>query len=185
MASKHRARLRYAAVAGLALVSAGLTGASAGAMAGAATAGAVPGGTISTVAGGVGGPGPARSVAMSACGLKTAGAWLFIGTGSAMRRENIRTGALTTVAGNDAAGPTGDGGVATATASGACGVAVDSAGDLAIADGLVVKLVPAKTGAYHGITMTAGHIYTVAGTPDVSRIPEDTTHVRPGYARSP
>jgi hypothetical protein len=178
---RHAARLSYVIVAGLALVAAGLTGISGAARAGAtAPAGVVPGGTISTVAGGVGGPGPARSVAMTPCGLKTAGAWLYIGTGSALRRVNILTGGLTTVAGNNAAGPTGDGGVATATATGACGSAVDPAGNVVIADGLTavsggpggrVRLVAAKTGTFYGQQMTAGHIYTVAGNTANNRIP--------------
>ena len=174
--SRHLARLSSAAVAGLALVPAGLTGASGAAREGAASAGAVPGGTISTVAGGVGGPGPARSVALDSCGLRTAGASLYIGTRYEMRRVNVLTGALTTVAGNNAAGPVGDGGVATATAFSpalgfACASAVDPAGNLAITDGWTVRLVAARTGTFYGQKMTARHIYTVAGNPGNSRIP--------------
>ena len=116
MGSRHVARLSFAAVAGLALVSAGLTGASGAARAGAGAARAVLAGTISTVAGGVGGPGPARSVAVDAWCLRAAGEWLYIGTLDEVRRVNVLTGALTTVAGNNAVGPEGDGGIATASA---------------------------------------------------------------------
>jgi hypothetical protein len=93
-----------------------------------------------------------------------------------MRRVNVLTGALTTVAGNNAAGPVGDGGVATATAFSpalgfACASAVDPAGNLAITDGWTVRLVAARTGTFYGQKMTARHIYTVAGNPGNSRIP--------------
>ena len=151
--NRRAVRVSFAAAAGLALAAGGVAGSASAAMAGAAVpAAAVPGGTMSTVAGGVGGPGPARSVAMvNPCGLRTAGASLYIGTGagytgfgSGLRRVNVLTGALTTVAGNGAAGPTGDGGVATTSAVGGCSSAVDPAGNLAIADGLTVRLVAAR-----------------------------------------
>ena len=120
MRCRRTVRLSCAAVA---VMAAGLAVTASAARAGAdarasAPAGTVPGGTISTIAGGVGGPGLARSVALSPCGLKTAGAYLYIGTGAAVRRVNITTAELTTVAGNNAAGPAGDGGAATATALG-------------------------------------------------------------------
>ena len=46
------------------------------------------------------------------------------------------------------------------------GVAVDAAGNLVIADTLDsrIRVVAADTGTYYGQDMTAGHIYTVAGT---------------------
>jgi hypothetical protein len=113
---------------------------------------------------------------MLPCGLKTAGAWLYMGTNDSMRRVNILTGALTTVAGNNAAGPMVNGGVATATPlpegiGQACGAAVDPHGNLAITLNRRVMAVAAKTGTFYGQKMTAGHIYTVAGNPDKSRIP--------------
>jgi len=45
------------------------------------------------------------------------------------------------------------------------GVAVDGAGNVAIADlrNNRVRLVAVQTGAFYGQAMTAGHIYTVAG----------------------
>ena len=183
MRNRCAVRVSFAVAAGLALAAGGVAGsasaAGAGAGAGAAVAVAVAGGTISTVAGGVGGPGPARSVAMVIpCGLRAAGASLYIGTGagliglgSALRRVNVLTGALSSVAGNGAAGPVGDGGAATATAIGPCSSAVGPAGNLVIPDGLTVRLVAAKTGTFYGQKMTIGHIYTVAGNPNNPRIP--------------
>jgi hypothetical protein len=85
-----------------------------------------------------------------------------------LRRVNILTGALTNVTGNNALG---DGGLAAATGTGACAAAFDAAGNLAITDGQVVRLIAARTGIFYGQKMTAGHIYTVAGNPGNSRIP--------------
>ena len=177
MGNSYALRGSFAVMAGLALAAGGVAGA-VGAQA-AAPAAAVAAGTISTAVGGVGGPGAARSVALvTPCGVRAAGASLYIGTGagdigfgSALRRVNVLTGALSTVAGNGAAGPTGDGGAATAAAVAGCDSAVDAAGNVAITDGLTVRLVAAKTGPFYGQKMTAGDIYTVAGNPANSRIP--------------
>jgi hypothetical protein len=139
------------------------------------SAGTVPGGIISTVAGGVGGPGPATSVAVSPCGVGWAGGWLYIGDGSTVRRVSAATDALTTVAGDNAAGdnaagPADDSGAATATAiSRACGTVRDGAGNLVIAAGLRVLVVAARTGTFYGQKMTARHIYPVAGTAAAGR----------------
>jgi hypothetical protein len=187
MANRCAVRVSIAVAAGLALAAGGVAGSAGSARALVATTAAaaatpaavVAGGTISTAAGGVGGPGPARSVAMvNACGLRAAGASLYIGTGagnigygSALRRVNVVTGALTTVAGNGAAGPVGDGGAATATAVGPCSSTVDPAGNLVIPDGLTVRLVAAKTGTFYGQKMTAGRLYTVAGNLNNARLP--------------
>jgi trimeric autotransporter adhesin len=158
------ARLACAAVAGLALGAAGLAGLS-GQRAWASPAGSAPGGIISTVAGGVGGPGPARSVAVSPCGVDWAGSWLYIGDGSMVRRVSAATGALTTVAGDNAAGSVGKGGAAVGSAiSGACGTVVDGAGNLVIADDSQVRVLAAGTGTFYGQRMTAGQLYAVAGS---------------------
>ncbi len=46
------------------------------------------------------------------------------------------------------------------------GIAVDAAGNIYFADtdNAVVRMVPAKSGTYFGISMTANHVYTIAGT---------------------
>ena len=78
----------------------------------------------------------------------------------------MTAGHIYTVAGGGTHGP-GNGGPAT---SGQLampgGVAVDAAGNLVIADTLDsrIRVVAADTGTYYGQAMTAGHIYTVAGT---------------------
>src|SRR5215469_6565804 len=116
MGSRRGARLTGAAVAGLALAAACFAAGPAGtarAGAGVPSAGSVPGGVISTVAGGAGGPGPADSVAVSPCGVDWAGGWLYIGDGPTVRRVSTATGALTTVAGDNAAVPADNSGAAT------------------------------------------------------------------------
>ena len=129
-----------------------------------------PGGVISTFAGGAGGPGRATSVAMLPCGVQGVSGSLYVGDVFSVRRISEATGGLVTVAGNHAAGPHGDGGVATGTAVGfgtavnpACGATLDRAGNVVIAEGDRVRVVAAATGTFYGQPMTAGRIYTVAG----------------------
>ena len=64
-------------------------------------------------------------------------------------------------------GDTGDGGAATAaTLDSPSDVAVDSAGNVLVADTFnnAVRVIAASTGTYYGRSMTAGDIYTLAGT---------------------
>ncbi len=128
---------------------------------------AVAAGVISTIAGGVGGPAKARHVGLpSACGVAFGAGSLYIGDGAAVRRVSPGSDELTTPAGTGSAAPLGDGGLAVRAAlSSACGVAVDPAGNLVIADAghERVRVVAASSGSFYGRAMTAGHIYTVAG----------------------
>jgi trimeric autotransporter adhesin len=80
--------------------------------------------------------------------------------------QAMTAGDIYTVAGNGTAGSSGDGGPATDAAIVPVQVAVDAAGNLVIADAehQVVRVVAAKTGTLYGQAMTAGDIYTVAGT---------------------
>lgn len=90
-----------------------------------------------------------------------------------------------TVAGSAAgtAGDSGDGGPATsALLSAPSGVAVDQAGDLFIADTLDSRIqeVPATSGTSFGIAMTAGDMYTIAGS--ATGVFGSTGDGGPGYA---
>jgi hypothetical protein len=79
----------------------------------------------------------------------------------------MTAGDIYTVAGNGTAGFSGDGGPATsAELNSPGGVAVDGTGNLLIADTFNerVRVVAASTGTFYGQAMTAGDIYTVAGT---------------------
>ena len=171
MAGRRTARLACAAVAGVALGGRPCRACGRGPGRGrGAVGGFCRGGIISTVAGGVGGPGPATSVAVSPCGVAWAGGWLYVGDGSMVRRVSMATGALITVAGDNAAGPADDSGTAVSSAiSQACGTVVDGAGNLVIAAGSRVLVAATRTGTFYGQRMTAGHLYTVAGTAAASR----------------
>ena len=48
------------------------------------------------------------------------------------------------------------------------GVAIDSAGNVIIADGLLVRVLAERSGRFYGQTMTAGDGYTVAGNGQVT-----------------
>jgi hypothetical protein len=123
-------------------------------------------GTITTVAGGVGGPGQATSVAMSPCGVHSqSGGGLLVADGPAVR-QIATTGQLTTPAGTGVGiGPADSGGPATGSSLDTCAVAADSAGNLLLAEQnhLQVSVAAATTGTFYGQAMTAGHIYPVAG----------------------
>lgn len=151
---------------------------------------APPAGTIATIAGNVGGPGPARSVAVAPCGLQAVGrlcglafagghlyatdvgadTYFGLDAGCVVRSIGIHGGQLSTPAGDGIVGYSGDGGQGRAAELGCpSDIAADSAGNLVIADysegttGLRVRVVAAVTGTFYGIRMTAGDIYTVAG----------------------
>jgi hypothetical protein len=125
-----------------------------------------PAGTVSTVAGGVGGPARGTKVGIGApCGVTSAAGSIYAGAGPTVRKLSP-TGQLTTPAGTGITAPLGDRGPAVkASLAGACGVAVDRSGNLLIADTVTerVRAVAAGTGTFYGQTMTARHIYTVAG----------------------
>ena len=94
---------------------------------------------------------------------------VFIAEATAQRVQEVRAGSRTavTVAGTGTAGFDGDGLVATASElDEPSGVAVDAAGDLFIADtaSCRVRVLPAAGTTLFGQAMTAGHLFTVAGT---------------------
>jgi trimeric autotransporter adhesin len=130
-------------------------------------------GTISTIAGGVGGPARATQVALWPTNVSFSAGHLYISDissnvtlGSTVRSVNAATDALTTPAGTGARRPLGDGGPADrASLFEALAVVADSSGNLLIADSdhARIRMVAAKTGTFYGQTVTAGDIYTVAG----------------------
>ena len=77
------------------------------------------------------------------------------------------SGIITTIAGIGTAGYTGDLAVATsATLHNPTGMAVDSSGNLYFADTLnnAIRVICKTSGTYFNVAMTAGNIYTIAGT---------------------
>ncbi len=158
----------------------------AGAGAGRAPGPAASAGTVSTIAGGVGGPASARRVSVNLCGLalardgcgvsfagghvyftdlETAG--ISVGrddNGGLVRAVSLRTGRLTTPVGVGQQGLAGDGGpAAKAQTEELDDVAVDGSGNLLVADGGRVRVAAAASGTFYGQAMKAGDIYTVAG----------------------
>src|SRR5450755_340073 len=101
----------------------------------------------------------------------SAGNLYIADTGNSQIREvSAATGNIAVIAGSTI-GDSGDGGPATsAKLSAPAAAAVDAAGDVFIADpgNDQVQEVPAASGTYYGIAMTAGDIYTLAGTPGSS-----------------
>ncbi len=101
------------------------------------------------------------------CGLAFSGGSVYVADTSSVRRVNPRTGGLSTPAGTGEAGPLGDGHPATrASFSAVCGAAVDRSGNLVLADPGAdrIRMVATHSGTFYGRAMTAGDIYTVAGT---------------------
>jgi sugar lactone lactonase YvrE len=147
---------------------------------------AMTGGDIYTVAGnGVygfsGDGGPATSAELStpaSVAVDAAGNMLIadtfnnrarvvaVSTGTFYRRA-MTAGDIYTIAGTGTFGFSGDGGPATSAELGQPdGVAVDAAGNVLIADTYNnrARVVAVSTGTFYGRAMTAGDIYTIAGT---------------------
>ncbi len=142
-------------------------------VAGAAAAAAAPApGTIATVAGGpVLGPVAATSVGQSpqvvaASRAGTPYAYVLDSSNHVVNRIDEGSGQQVLFAGNGARGSSADGSAAAGAALlEPCGLAVDEAGDVYIEEAAArVRVVPASTGTLFGQAMSAGHIYTVAGT---------------------
>jgi len=131
-------------------------------------------------AGPLGDGGPAASAELSTCGatLDHSGNLVIADLGGSRIRvvaastgtfygQAMTAGDIYTVAGNGTFGFSGEGGPATAAELGSPGqTAVDGAGNLVIADtgNDRVRVVAASAGSFYGQAMTAGDIYTVAGT---------------------
>jgi len=156
-------RSRLARLAGAAAVAAALGLAPAG---GPASAGTAAAGSISTVAGGVGGPGPATTVGLrDISGFATAGGQLYVASDT-VRAVSEQTDALTTPVGTGTTPlASWSGGLARQSSFDANGVATGPAGSLVLCSSAqsAVAVVPAHTGTLYGRHMTARHIYRVAG----------------------
>src|SRR5690348_14203283 len=116
--------------------------------------------TISVLAGGVGGPGPARQVPLTVCGtispcpLKFAGGRIYFGEGRGLIRSiGIKGGQLSTPAGNGTGRVSANGVPATATGlNSAGGATLDGSGNLlytGIFDS-IVRVVAARAGMFYG-----------------------------------
>jgi hypothetical protein len=141
---------------------------------------AAPAGTISTLAGGPGGPARAASVALQAaysnayqdvydmqlCGVTSAGGDLYLGDDSVVRQVSERTGRLTTAVGNGSFLGLSARGVPSTGFPGpgnTCQVPVDHSRNVLFDFDSGVWAAAARTGHFYGKAMTAGHAYPVAG----------------------
>jgi NHL repeat-containing protein len=141
-------------------------------------------GTITTIGGGVGGPGPGTSVSVGdPCALTYSGGILYAGDqggvlpGGVVRAISVRTGHLSTPIGTGFEGFTRDGGLGTGNSGWDCGLAVDRWHNLVFSDGDEyvasfnqstgndrVRVLAASNGTFYGQRMRAGRVYTIAGT---------------------
>ena len=125
-------------------------------------------GTITTIAGGVGGPGLATKVAVDTpVGVTYEAGQLFVASYHAVRDVNTQTGSLSTAVGTSAFVPLELGAQASeTTVQTSAGVAVDRAGNLIVSDtdDQRILVVAASTGTFYGRLMKARHVYNVAGT---------------------
>jgi hypothetical protein len=97
---------------------------------------------------------PATRVPMVPCAIKSVAGNLYVGSGYAVYKVSQRTGTVTGIAPKF---------VFEQTFSQGCGVAVDGAGNVLVADGAMVVAVAAKTGTFYGEKMIKGHVYPIAG----------------------
>ena len=129
----------------------------------------VAAGTISTVAGGLGGPAKGTKVALGVpCGVGYGAGSVYVASGTVVRKLDPATGEVATAAGTGLGrGGVGGNGIpaADATFGEVCSAVVDPHGNLVVVDtsGGTVEVVAAATGTFYGQAMTAGGIYTVAG----------------------
>jgi hypothetical protein len=142
-----------------------------------ASADSVP--VITTIAGGVGGPGPASEIPAGGCVVTYAGGSLYAqSSAGAIRKISMITGQLSTVVGTGVVGPATDGvsGPASNLEPSSCGLAVDAHGNLLFSDGEqlgpeggavkgndLIRVLAKMTGRFYGQPMTAGEAYTIAG----------------------
>ena len=91
----------------------------------------------------------ATSVPMLPCALKFASGSLYVGSDKAVYKVSQQTGAATSVAPGFSFYQ-------------ACGIAVDGAGNVLVADYGEVVAVAAKTGTFYGKKMVKGHAYLIA-----------------------
>jgi sugar lactone lactonase YvrE len=115
-------------------------------------------GIISTVAGGLGGPGAGRTVAVAGpCGVTSDGRNLYFteGSGNLVRGLDQGTDALTTVAGTG-----------TTILSSPCAMTTDPSGNVVYADtgNNVLRVIAARNGTFYGRKMRAGRSYVIGGS---------------------
>lgn len=141
--------------------------------------GSVPAGRITTIAGGVGGPGQADQIAFfNPCALVSDGGVTYLtdespALGGMIRRIIDSTDKLTTIMESNGVGSSPDGSSAAGSNRDvSCGVAIDHSGNVlfserggdATASRNRIRVVASTSGTFYGQQMKAAHVYTIAGT---------------------
>ncbi len=135
--------------------------------------------TVSTVAGGAGGPGRATTVSIGKpCGLTSIRQTLLVGTGGIVRAIDAGTGQLRNLAGSQLGPRPSPSGIPASAVFflQSCDVAMDQEGNLVIADSAfivngfsertgdeLIRVVAGSTGTFYGQPMVQGDLYTIAG----------------------
>jgi hypothetical protein len=163
--NRMRVKRAYVLAAGVSILCAGLL-----AQAAEASTAKSPPGTITTIAGGPGGPGPALGVGLSVCSVRFVRGALYISGDAMVRRVNPRTGWLTTPSANWLAVNWVTFDVADGNLE-PCGVTVDSSGNVLEATGSQVVVVAGKSGRFYGHRMRAGHTYVIVDEHRRPRLP--------------
>lgn len=130
----------------------------------------VSNGIITTVAGNgsfgfSGDGGPATSAAINSIGVTDAQGSLYLGDGGTGHVRKVSNGIITTIAGNGKFSFSGDGGPATsASLAGPYGVALDSAGNLYLADNGNNRIREVSNGIITTVAGSGSPCYTAAST---------------------
>src|SRR5262249_12514288 len=123
---------------------------------------ATPAGTITSFAGGVGGPGIATEFGVSPYGLAFANGDLYVATYRLVRETGGRTDFMTTPVGPVVSDSSHNGGLAESFALTASSIMADGAGNLLLSTPGHIWVVAHSTGNIYGRAMVKGHIYSVA-----------------------
>jgi RHS repeat-associated protein len=102
--------------------------------------------------------------------------------------QSMTPGGTYTIAGTGTAGYSGSAGPgASAELNDPAGIALDPNGNLVVADGgnCVVRVVADTTGTFYQVAMTAGYIYTIAGTPSTCSYGGDDGPATSAYLDDP
>jgi len=124
-------------------------------------------GIVTTIAGGIGGPAAATTIGIQADEVAFGAGQLYVSDRLTIRRVAPSSDWLTNVAGVGLAGFSPDGTAALgASLDHAYGFAIDHSGNTVFAEtnSNRVRVIPARNGTFYGQAMTAGHVYTIAGT---------------------
>ena len=140
----------------------GLTSGLPGALGTTAGAGGSLPGTITSIVGGLGGPGPGPDISTGQSGLAFSHGDLFLADFGIVRALSAKTDVLSTVVGPASGDASRDGGLATSFEAVTSGIVVDRPGNLLLSAPGHLWVAARSTGTFYGRAMVKGRIYAVA-----------------------